>query len=104
MKSTGRKIETITADLMKKEDVQRVAERLSNDSTITALVNNAGRPEQLEDVAIETPEALLHDLTMTYGPMGEIRGCMMGRCSLEICSKKSAVEETAQRLFRGLAT
>jgi short-subunit dehydrogenase len=42
LKSTGRKIETIAADLTKKEDVQRVAERLSSDSTITALVNNAG--------------------------------------------------------------
>ena len=42
LKFTGRRIETITADLMKKEDVQRVAERLGNDSTITALVNNAG--------------------------------------------------------------
>lgn len=42
LKSTGRRIETIVADLTKKEDVLRVAERLSNDSTITALVNNAG--------------------------------------------------------------
>src|SRR6201982_3523267 len=41
LRSAGRRIETITADLMKKEDVQRVAERLRNDSTITALVNNA---------------------------------------------------------------
>src|SRR6202012_4655666 len=42
LKSTGRRIETISADLTKKEDVQRVAKRLSSDSTITALVNNAG--------------------------------------------------------------
>ena len=42
LKSTGRRIETIAADLMKKEDVQRIAERLSTDRTITALVNNAG--------------------------------------------------------------
>src|SRR6201996_1550040 len=42
LKSTGRRIETIVADLTKKEDVQRVAERLSTDRTITALVNNAG--------------------------------------------------------------
>src|SRR5215469_1768953 len=42
LKSTGRRIETISADLTRKEDVQRVAERLSNDSAITALVNNAG--------------------------------------------------------------
>jgi short-subunit dehydrogenase len=42
LKSTGRKIETIAADLTKKENVQRVAERLSTDTAITALVNNAG--------------------------------------------------------------
>src|ERR1700730_15843310 len=42
LKSTGRRIETISADLTKNEDVQRVAMRLSSDSTITALVNNAG--------------------------------------------------------------
>ena len=42
LKSTGRRIETISADLTKEADVQRVAERLRTDSTITALVNNAG--------------------------------------------------------------
>ena len=42
LKSTGRRIDTISADLTKKEDVQRVAERLSADANITALVNNAG--------------------------------------------------------------
>src|SRR6201994_4167405 len=42
LKSAGRKIETIAADLTKKEDVQRVAKRLSTDPAITALVNNAG--------------------------------------------------------------
>jgi uncharacterized protein len=42
LKSTGRTIETIAADLTNKEDVQRVASRLSTDPTITALVNNAG--------------------------------------------------------------
>src|SRR6476646_8111095 len=42
LKSTGRRIETIAADLTKKEDLQRVAEQLRTDSTITALVNNAG--------------------------------------------------------------
>ena len=42
LNSTGRTIETIPADLIRKEDVQRVAERLSTDSAITALVNNAG--------------------------------------------------------------
>jgi short-subunit dehydrogenase len=42
LKLTGRTIETIAADLTRNEDVQRVAERLSTDPTITALVNNAG--------------------------------------------------------------
>jgi len=42
LKSTGRRIETILADLTNKEDVRRIAERLSTDPTITALVNNAG--------------------------------------------------------------
>src|ERR1700745_2342499 len=42
LKSSGRRVETMAADLTKKEDVQRVAERLSADPTITALVNNAG--------------------------------------------------------------
>ena len=42
LKPTGRSIETMAADLTKKEDVQRVAERLTSDPTITVLVNNAG--------------------------------------------------------------
>ena len=42
LKSTGRNIETLPADLTKKEDVQRIADRLITDPTITALVNNAG--------------------------------------------------------------
>jgi len=42
LKSTGRNIEIISADLTSKEDVQRIAERLSTDPAITALVNNAG--------------------------------------------------------------
>jgi short-subunit dehydrogenase len=42
LKPTGRSIETMAADLTNKEDVQRVAERLSTDPTITVLVNNAG--------------------------------------------------------------
>src|ERR1700710_1316774 len=42
LKSTGRRIETIYADLTKNEDVQRVAERLRTDPKINALVNNAG--------------------------------------------------------------
>ena len=42
LRTTGRRIETMAADLTKKEDVQRVAERLRTEPTITALVNNAG--------------------------------------------------------------
>jgi short-subunit dehydrogenase len=61
LKSTGRRIETITADLMKKEDVQRVAERLSNDSTITALINNAGlgSARKLLDENIDDLESMI---------------------------------------------
>jgi uncharacterized protein len=42
LEATGRRVETMAADLTRKEDVQRVAARLSTDATITALVNNAG--------------------------------------------------------------
>jgi len=62
LKSTGRRIETITADLMKKEDVQRVAERLNADSTITALVNNAGLGSagKLLDADIDDLESMIY--------------------------------------------
>ena len=40
--ATGRKVETIQADLIVPADVQKVADRLATDSSITALVNNAG--------------------------------------------------------------
>jgi short-subunit dehydrogenase len=62
LKSTGRRIETITADLMKKEDVQRVAERLNTDSTITALVNNAGLGSagKLLDANIDDLESMIY--------------------------------------------
>jgi short-subunit dehydrogenase len=39
---TGRKAETLPADLTVKADLKRVEERLRSDSTVTALVNNAG--------------------------------------------------------------
>ena len=42
LKSTGHRVETISADLTQPEGVRRVAERLRTDPTITALVNNAG--------------------------------------------------------------
>jgi short-subunit dehydrogenase len=40
--STNRMVETLRADLTVAADVKRVAERLLNDNSITALVNNAG--------------------------------------------------------------
>jgi len=62
LKSTGRRIETISADLTKKEDVRRVAERLSADPTITALVNNAGAASvaKLLDSKIDDLEAMIY--------------------------------------------
>jgi uncharacterized protein len=39
---TGRNAETLPADLTVKADLKRVEERLRSDSSITALVNNAG--------------------------------------------------------------
>lgn len=41
-KETGRKIDALPADLNVKADVRRVEDRLKNDHSITALVNNAG--------------------------------------------------------------
>lgn len=40
--STGRKAETLQADLSIPADVKRIADRLASDSSITAFVNNAG--------------------------------------------------------------
>ena len=62
LKSTGRKIEIISADLTKKEDVQRVAERLSTDPAITALVNNAGvgSAGKLLDAQIDDLESMIY--------------------------------------------
>jgi short-subunit dehydrogenase len=39
---TGRKAETLPADLTVRADLKRVEERLRSDSSVTALVNNAG--------------------------------------------------------------
>jgi hypothetical protein len=66
LKSTDLKIETISADLTKKEDVQRVAQRLSSDPAITALVNNAGAASvgQLLDAKIDDLESMI-DLNVT---------------------------------------
>src|SRR6201996_1668736 len=62
LKSTGRKIETIAADLTRKEDVQRVAGRLSADANITALVNNAGLGSagKLLDANIDDLESMIY--------------------------------------------
>ncbi len=62
LKATGRSIETMAADLTEKEDVQRVAERLRTDSTITALVNNAGigSAGKLLDSNIDNLESMIY--------------------------------------------
>ena len=62
LKSTGRRIETISADLTNAVDVQRVAERLSSDPAITALVNNAGmgRAGKLLDANIDDLESMIY--------------------------------------------
>lgn len=40
--TTGRKVEALPADLTNKEELRKVEQRLKTDSSITALVNNAG--------------------------------------------------------------
>jgi short-subunit dehydrogenase len=62
LKPSGRRIETIAADLTKNEDVQRMAERLSTDPTITALVNNAGigSAGRLLDANIDDLESMIY--------------------------------------------
>jgi len=60
--SIGRRIETIAADLTRKEDVERVAARLSSDTAITALVNNAGTASvsKLLDAKVEDLESMIY--------------------------------------------
>jgi uncharacterized protein len=62
LKANGRSIETLAADLTKKEDVQRVADRLSADATISALVNNAGTASvgKLLDSKIDDLESMIN--------------------------------------------
>jgi len=62
LKSTGRAIETVAADLTQAAGVERVAERLRIDSTITALVNNAGlgSTRRLLDSNIDDLESMIY--------------------------------------------
>jgi short-subunit dehydrogenase len=62
LEATGRRIETISADLTRSLDVQRVAERLRIDPEITALVNNAGTASvaKLLDSKIDDLEAMIY--------------------------------------------
>jgi short-subunit dehydrogenase len=62
LKATGRSIETMAADLTRTEDVRRVAERLSTDPTLTALVNNAGTASvgKLLDANIDELESMIN--------------------------------------------
>ena len=62
LKNTGRKVETLQADLTAKADVQRIAERLSSDPTITALVNNAGvgSAGKLRDAKVDDLESMIY--------------------------------------------
>ena len=62
LKSTGRRIETIAADLAKAEDVRSIAERLRTDPSITALINNAGLGSagKLLDSNIDDLESMIY--------------------------------------------
>jgi len=67
---TGRKVETLAADLNAKAGIQRVSERLSTDASITALVNSAGigSAGKLLDSKIDDLEAMiqLNVTTLTH--------------------------------------
>lgn len=62
LKFTGRRIEIFPADLTKKADVERVADWLRTDATITALVNNAGlgSARKLLDAKIDDLESMIY--------------------------------------------
>ena len=61
-RETGRKIEVLVADLTNPADLRRVEARLTSDSTITGLLNNAGsgsaaslldsNPDQIEKMIL----------------------------------------------------
>ena len=58
---TGRKIEVLVADLTFKADMHRVEDRLSNDGSITGLINNAGvaASSKLVDADLDQLEAMI---------------------------------------------
>ncbi len=64
--ATGRTIEALPADLTNKEELRKVERRLRTDSSITALVNNAGfgGVSTLLDSSIEEMENMI-DLNIT---------------------------------------
>jgi short-subunit dehydrogenase len=64
--STGRKVEALPADLTNKEELRKVEQRLKTDSSITALVNNAGfgGVSTLLDSSIDDMENMV-DLNIT---------------------------------------
>jgi short-subunit dehydrogenase len=64
--ATGRHVDTIAADLTDKADLRRIEARLRTDSSISALVNNAGigATKSLLDSDIEELETMI-DLNVT---------------------------------------
>lgn len=75
--SSGRKIDTIRADLSLKSELQIVEQRLAGDAAITMLVNNAGlgatkslvdsTPEELDELIVLNVQALTR-LTRAVAP------------------------------------
>jgi len=61
-RETGRSIDVIVADLNEKADLARVEDVLRHDTSITALVNNAGigAPTRLLDANVDRLEAMIH--------------------------------------------
>ncbi len=82
-RETGRKIEVLVADLTNPADLRRVEARLTSDSTITGLLNNAGsgsaaslldsNPDQIEKMILLNVVALTR-LTRAVAPAFVARG------------------------------
>lgn len=82
-RETGRKIEVLVADLTNPADLRRVEARLTSDSTITGLLNNAGsgsaaslldsNPDQIEKMILLNVVALTR-LTRAVAPVFVARG------------------------------